>query len=133
MPHRVSNPLYHDCLLFTGKLGTLPLASPGTLMWFLQGWHRITTNWCTNWSVSRDCGKDQNLLRTKYNAKSYKSNDLTVLCCAGETRLKKSLYTPDGRVICEREGGRRRHILKGPHVEGGWAWTEHIWKRICGC
>ena len=53
-------------------------------------------------------------------------------CAAGETRLKKSLYAADGRVICEREGGRRRHILKGPHAEGGWAWTEHRWKRICG-
>ena len=28
--------------------GTLPLASPGTLTWFLQGWHRVTTNWSTN-------------------------------------------------------------------------------------
>ena len=30
--------------------GTLPLASPGILTWFLQGWHRITTNWSSNQS-----------------------------------------------------------------------------------
>ena len=53
-------------------------------------------------------------------------------CAAGETRLKKSLYAADGRVICEREGGRRRHILKEPHAEGWWAWDrtqmeEDLW------
>ena len=31
-------------------------------------------------------------------------------CAAGETRLKKSLYAADGRVICEREGQTARFL-----------------------
>ena len=80
----------------------------------------------------RDCRKDRNLFRTKIQSKNPTNQRIWRVCAAGETRLKKSLYVADGRVICEREGGRRRHILKGPHAEGGWAWTEHRWKRICG-
>ena len=26
------------------------LSEPGILTWFLEGWHRITTNWSTNWT-----------------------------------------------------------------------------------